>query len=55
MLRTDLWVLLQILSIRELRENKRIRKYASYPFNIFGFEVRFHLQSSAYEDKEMQA
>ena len=42
MLRKDLWVLLQMLSIRELRENKSIRKYASYPFNTFGFEVRSH-------------
>ena len=40
-----------MLSIRELRENKSIRKYASDPFNTFGFEVRSHLQSSAYEDK----
>ena len=31
-----------MLSIRELRENKSIRKYASYPFNTFGFEVRSH-------------
>ena len=44
-----------MLSIRELRENKLIRKYASYPFNTFGFEVRSHLQSSAYEDKEVKS
>ena len=44
-----------MLSIRELRENKLIIKYASYPFNTFGFEVRSHLQSSAYEDKEVKS